>query len=266
METEQLSLKMIVTDLDGTLLRDDKTVSDRTWSALSRCRERGIKVVFATGRGLSATIVPFSPFDGYVVNNGAKAFAGDVPVYSRVIPIDAARNMLVSCDNAGIRIVAECDRHHYSNFDLPDDWPRLWKNRNTNFTELNIDADKIYALIDTSETVEFIKRCVPDMVYCSATRDGFVMVMHKEAIKSAAVASLANHWNINRSEIIAFGDDLNDIDLLEYSATGIAMGNAVCEVKMVADYVCDTNENDGLAKWLEDNLLNTTTSCGNCFT
>jgi hypothetical protein len=48
---------------------------------------------------------------------------------------------------------------------------------------------------------------------------------------------------------------LNDIDLLEYAGVGIAMGNALEKVKAVADHICDTNENDGLAKWIEENLL-----------
>jgi hydroxymethylpyrimidine pyrophosphatase-like HAD family hydrolase len=66
---------------------------------------------------------------------------------------------------------------------------------------------------------------------------------------------LAKIWNIEPSEIAAFGDDLNDIDLLRYAGYGVAMENALDEVKAVADYICDTNDNDGVAKWLEDNML-----------
>jgi len=57
------------------------------------------------------------------------------------------------------------------------------------------------------------------------------------------------------SEITAFGDDLNDIDMLEFSGISVAMVNALDNVKAVADYICDTNDNDGVAKWLEENLL-----------
>jgi hydroxymethylpyrimidine pyrophosphatase-like HAD family hydrolase len=53
---------------------------------------------------------------------------------------------------------------------------------------------------------------------------------------------------------VAFGDDLNDIDMLNHAGVSVAMGNALDEVKAVADYVCDTNDNDGLAKWLEENV------------
>jgi hydroxymethylpyrimidine pyrophosphatase-like HAD family hydrolase len=60
---------------------------------------------------------------------------------------------------------------------------------------------------------------------------------------------------IGQSEIIAFGDDVNDIDLLEFCEISVAMGNAVVEVKEMADYICDTNENDGVAQWIEKYVL-----------
>lgn len=63
-------IKMIVTDLDGTLLRGDKTVSDRNRLALSRCRELGIKVIFATGRSYQTKVVSKDWFDGCVYCNG----------------------------------------------------------------------------------------------------------------------------------------------------------------------------------------------------
>jgi hydroxymethylpyrimidine pyrophosphatase-like HAD family hydrolase len=85
-------------------------------------------------------------------------------------------------------------------------------------------------------------------------RDLFGQIMHRNATKSQAIATLAAHWDIKSEEIVAFGDDLNDIDMLQYAGIGIAMGNALDDVKAVSDYVCDTNENDGIAKWLEENI------------
>ena len=79
--------------------------------------------------------------------------------------------------------------------------------------------------------------------------------MHKDATKANAVAALSRYWNIAQSEIVAFGDDLNDIDLLTYAGVGVAVANALDEVKAVADDICDTNDNDGVAKWLEENVL-----------
>ncbi len=80
------------------------------------------------------------------------------------------------------------------------------------------------------------------------------MVMHKDATKSKAAAKLTRIWNISLSEVAAFGDDLNDIDLLNCAGVGIAMDNALAETKAVADYICGDCDNDGVAEWLEGNV------------
>jgi len=79
--------------------------------------------------------------------------------------------------------------------------------------------------------------------------------LHEEAGKSKAVAALADHWGISIKDVVAFGDDTNDIDMLRHCGIGVAMGNAIDEVKSAADDICDTNENDGIAKWLEKHVL-----------
>lgn len=67
--------------------------------------------------------------------------------------------------------------------------------------------------------------------------------------------AIANEFNIDKSEIVAFGDDMNDKEMLVSMGSGVAMGNAIEEVKVIADYICDTNDNDGVAKWLDENII-----------
>jgi len=251
-----MNIKMIVTDLDGTLLREDKTISERTLTAIGRCKAKGIKTVYATGRGsTSMTLIPPQLLDGRVCCNGATAHAGDVLVYSKLIEIDSVRDLLIACDKFGFRVAAEYGGMHYSNFNVAETFPLLRQFKEVDFSKHNMDVEKIYAIIDSPEVVKLIRQYLSNDLYLQESRDGFAFVMHKEALKSAATASLAEYWGIEQSEIAAFGDDLNDIDLLEYSGVGIAMGNALCEVKAAADRICDTNENDGIAVWLEENLL-----------
>ena len=110
-------------------------------------------------------------------------------------------------------------------------------------------------MAETLEDLRLIENNLPKNSYMFTSRDNITFVSHKEAVKSKATAALAEHWGIKASEIVAFGDDLIDIDILEWSGVGVAMGNALGEVKAVADYICDTNENDGVAKWIEENVL-----------
>ena len=77
----------------------------------------------------------------------------------------------------------------------------------------------------------------------------------KEATKEKAVSALSEKINIPLSKIAAFGDDFNDIGMLKLCGKGIAMENAIEQVKQVADEVCQSNENDGVARWIEKNIL-----------
>ena len=69
------------------------------------------------------------------------------------------------------------------------------------------------------------------------------------------MSSCSDLSSIAEPEIVAFGDDYNDVDMLAGSGIGVAMGNAVGKAKTVADYVCLSNAEDGIAKWLEANVL-----------
>jgi len=250
-----LKIKMLVFDLDDTLLRSDKTISEYTISVLKKCRDSGIKVIYATGRGCTLKIVPPELFDGYVRNGGAAAFADGVKIYERLISTEKTRNFLLACDNAGIKIAAQDENKHYSNFNVDEIWSWIKYYTIVDFNKLDIDAEKLYAMPETEQELEVIKNNLPDWLNLILARDKLAMFMHPEAIKSKAVNALAEHWNIKASEIMAFGDDLNDVDLLEYSGVGVAMGNALDEVKAVSDYICETNENDGAAKWIEEHVL-----------
>ena len=171
------------------------------------------------------------------------------------MPIANIRELLIACDKAGYKVAAERNGVHYANFSLPEEWSYLRKYENVNFSNFSLDAEKIYAIVDCSGTVELIKKYISDCLYLYVSLDGYAMVMHKEATKSLAVSALAEHWGIPKSDVVSFGDDTNDIDLLKYSGIGVAMGNALADVKAAANQICDTNENDGVAKWLEATLL-----------
>ena len=224
-----MKVKMIVTDLDGTLLREDKTVSERTIDALQCCREAGIRIAFATGRGEnSSKVVPAGIFDARILNNGALAIVGNDVVYNRFLVPEIIEPLLEVCVEFGLV---------------------------HGFSLHGSKIGKFWAFGCTPEISALIDARLDDDFYLTVTRDGLGMIMHKDATKSKAVAALAKQWGIASSEVIAFGDDLNDLDMLSYAGVSVAMGNALDEAKAVAGHICDTNDNDGIAKWLEENVL-----------
>lgn len=251
-----MNIKMIALDLDGTLLRDDKTVSQYTAEILERCRKRGIKIIYATVRGtVTDSIVLPDVFDGCVRLGGAVSYIGNKVVYSKPMPINDVRNFLILLHKNGLRVVAQDDGMHYANFDVSEVWPWLMNYKIVDFDDINFDVEKIYAITETPDAVSLVKENLPPNMHLFVSRDELAFVTHEDAVKSKAIAAIAQVWGIHQKEIIGFGDDKIDIDLLQYCGLGVAMGNALPEVKASADIVCDTNENDGVAKWLEENIL-----------
>ena len=247
-------VKIIVADLDDTLLPRDKTVSEYTKNVLRRCRNTGVKTVIATGRGHPEEVAPMDLFDGIIANNGANIFTGGIE--TRVcIPYAEARPLLLACDARGLRLTSQFGGMHYTNFDISPIWHHIKDFIIVDFASHAIDSEKICMEGVTQEDAAFIERQLTENMYLKVARDRLGMVMHRNATKSAAIAELARRWYITRQEIVAFGDDLNDIDLLTYAGTGVAVDNALAEVRAAADYVCGACADDGVAKWLEKNIL-----------
>ncbi len=74
-------------------------------------------------------------------------------------------------------------------------------------------------------------------------------------LKHGTIVLADHYYDIGIDSVVAFGDDINDQEMVKNSGIGVAVANAIDEVKAVADYICDSNDNDGVAKWLEKNVL-----------
>jgi hydroxymethylpyrimidine pyrophosphatase-like HAD family hydrolase len=86
------------------------------------------------------------------------------------------------------------------------------------------------------------------------TSDGTAIIVNKNANKEYALVKLAEWFNIPLTDVIAFGDDVNDLNMIKTAGTGVAMGNAAEQVKEIADYITGTNNNDGIALWINKYL------------
>jgi len=123
------------------------------------------------------------------------------------------------------------------------------------FSSHDLDSEALFAMVEGSEDTAFIESLLTEDLYLIADRYGSIMIMHKGGSKACAIAELARIWAIPRDEIAVFGDDINDLCMLYYAGTAIAMSNAVPQAKEIADYICLSNNEDGMARWLEERLL-----------
>ena len=249
-------IKMIITDLDDTLLRSDKTISDYTVDILRKCQTAGIKIAFATARSSQATEVFFDRFmpDVYVGYGGALVLAGDKIIRRFDISADIANQIIKKClENQhiiGIHAInesialsnnAEPDMCHYQYTDFSGE-------QNNHYLKISVTASDPSA-------VESIASHFPMCDMLRYTGEDLYRFANRDAVKWKAVKAIADYYGYDTDTFVIFGDDVNDLEMIQKCGTGIAVQNAINEVKTVAKYICDTNDNDGVAKWLEKNIL-----------
>lgn len=263
-------IKMLVIDLDETLLHTDKTISSFTKATLERASATGIKVVIASARPIRA-VKPFSEqirCDAAICHNGAAMVMDNKNMgYSFCVPIKEATQLLITMQMKypDKRLSIEIDDKIYANFDVTIFWGKTDKDREmlrassvqTDFSDLpSIDADKVIIDLDSEEEYQDILTQLPPHLYGQLSDGGkLCLVMNRNASKFNAIKRLAAFWGISIAEIAAFGDEFNDIEMLTHCGIGIAMKNAIPEVIQAAKTVTETNNDDGVAKYIESNIL-----------
>lgn len=254
-----MSIKMIVTDLDSTLLRTDKSISDYTIKIFAECKKRGIKIIFATARAMRS-VKPYLEeikCDGVICHNGTMVHFDGKEIYKTGINYVSTKNVLLNIlrDNPNARLAVAIDDIFYANFDVSTIWNDTTA-LNSDFTDLpNKNADKLFVGASSLEDIKNIEKYLPDDLYIQLSENTLGIIIHKEATKLNGILHILKKCDIDISEIIAFGDDYNDIEMIKNCGIGVAMANAVDEVKAVSDFVCDTNDNDGVAKYISELLL-----------
>ncbi|MCL2404974.1 MAG: HAD family hydrolase [Defluviitaleaceae bacterium] len=252
-------IKMVVTDLDSTLLRGDKTISAYTVDILRRLRDMGVKLVFATARPRRTVVQFLGDFatDALIVHNGAVVYVGDKVHSHHGIASDVKSQILqtISLDYPAVTLSVEIEDLNYSNFDMKLVWA-YDDGVMCDFADLpNKPADKITIGVSCHEDIAKFSSYLPDDLYIQMCDGRLGLVMHKNATKWAAIQDVAAYFGIATTQAVAFGDDYNDITMLKGCGVGVAVANALDEVKAAANYICASNEDDGVAKWLDSNLL-----------
>lgn len=254
-----MSIKMIVTDLDGTLLKTDKSLSDYTIKVFNDCRKRGIKIVFATARTMRGVQRYLEKIncDGVAYHNGTIVHYDGSEIYKTGIDYVTARDILLNIlrDNPTARLAITIDDRLYANFDVTTIWnvPPAVK---SDFTDLpHKTVDKLFVVASSLEYIKTMEKYLSDDVYIELSEHRVGFIFHKDATKLNGIAHILKKCDIDISEIIAFGDDYNDIEMIKNCGIGVAMGNGIAEVKAVSDFICDINDNDGVAKYISENIL-----------
>ncbi len=246
-------IKAIIVDLDRTLLRTDKSLSPYTISVLKECKARGIKVMAATARP-ERSITEYDKaidFDAVTVMNGAKVMVGD-KVITYGIPEELAEEMLAKvCERKGLLFSVETGEILYAR----DHIPEFEYTRHTEFPKLPTGETAYKILVSGDGAAEFVKEHLSEGLHCTVANGYLVQVMSKDAKKKNGVEVMLNAFGFSAEEAVYFGDDYDDMESMQFCGTGVAVNNAIPEVKAIADEIAGSNDEDGVARWMETRIL-----------
>ena len=247
------NVKAIITDLDRTLLRTDKSLSEYTVEVLMECKARGIKVLAATARP-ERSITDYDAaigFDAVTVMNGAKVVIGE-RVMTYGIPDALAEEMLGKvCDCKNLLFSVETGEILYARDHIPEFEYTL----HTEFPKLPAGETAYKILVSGEGAAEFVKDNLLDGLHCTVANGYLVQIMSQDAKKKEGVRVMLDAFGISPEEAVYFGDDHDDAESMQLCGLGVAVDNAIPEVKAVADAIAESNDADGVAKWIEAHLL-----------
>lgn len=250
---------MLVFDLDRTLLNNNALLSKYTIDVINKCSINGLKIILATARPIRNInyILNNINCNGFICHNGAIVYVENKEIYRATINEDNAFYLLKNLINIipKLNISVECNDIIYSNFNISN----IWENTNAIIDNLsNFRKGEIEKIIIQASNLDEIKQIKPFLksdLYVEISEGKIAMILNKNATKYKGIKQIIKYFNININNVIAFGDDVNDYEIIKNCGLGIAVDNAKQNIKAIANFICESNENEGVAKWLDKNIL-----------
>ena len=257
--------KLIAADMDGTLLNDDCEINPAVYKAVDKARAAGLLFTVSTGRPIQGITKYLDILDGdvpVISCNGAilvRAVSGET-LFRAEMGRSEAMEIIERGRREGAVVAAWSGGKLYSTEvgSAYSDFYKTLSNMDTlSVSELpDADVTKLVWILPSEKVLELQKSYIPPKgVQSRCSGDMFLEFFSVDAGKDKALAILAESLGVTLEETVAIGDNYNDMDMLKAAGLGVAMGNAPDEVKKAADLVTDTNENDGVAKVIDNILL-----------
>ncbi|PSW20731.1 Cof-type HAD-IIB family hydrolase [Photobacterium sanctipauli] len=266
--------KLVALDMDGTLLNSQKAISPRTKQAIQAAREQGVHVVLASGRPLEGmekylTELGMTSDNDFVLSYNASLIqrvASKTVIRKQIMKGSDAKN-IASLANDFVTFV-----HAFSperGLITPEDNTYTQHESTINgvettvvdFVELGNDEEIIKTMMVAepsilSAAIEQLPAALYEQYTVVQSAPFFLEFMNKHSNKGTGVAMLAEHLGISADEVICMGDAGNDHHMIKYAGLGVAMGNATEDTKALANHITDSNDEDGVAKVIEQFILN----------
>ncbi|MEF2919668.1 MAG: Cof-type HAD-IIB family hydrolase [Acutalibacteraceae bacterium] len=252
-----MKYKIIATDLDGTLLNDNREISRENILSINNAIKQGIIVVPCTGRAvqgitkyeeLKSLKMPAVAYNGGMVINLENM---DIIYHCPLENFDA-KFIIDKGIQLDTNICVWIDNKLYCNkinkYTL--DYSKISGVQPIKFRSYKDIQSKVITKVlwyDTEDKISCylneMSKIVSKNVSCCTSKPWFLEFFNSATSKALALEKVAEIYNVSNNEIIAIGDELNDISMIEYAGLGIAMNNARSELKLIADYVTENDNN-----------------------
>lgn len=258
--------KIIFVDVDGTLCNDQGLVPESAAQAIVSARKNGHLVYLCTGRS-KAEIYDFIyniGFDGVIGAGGGYIQVGDDMLVHKKVKSEDVKHMVDYFSENEIEFYLESNGGLYASpglvNQLKDIMKQIGEPESNHFIESMITGEDLYrddinkaCFLDNGKLVfsDIVEEFSGEFSVYQATVHVFGPNSGELGVpdvhKANAIEELLEHLGLDQADTIAIGDGLNDVEMLDYCATGIAMGNAKDGLKAIADYITTTHDEDGIA-------------------
>lgn len=281
-------IKLVMSDVDGTLLNSENEISELTKDAVQRLVKSGVEFGLATGRnydsaasiveklGLDPFEVPIVSLNGFWVDHGSK----DYIFRDETIDYETSKLLGAIGEKYFMGVLYFFEHKVYSHMDdlSLEDYEISKGESELRFFKDDHDLERVDSIEDikhvfdqghkvlkivfvqdedyTELVKERISKQFPEEYDLLMVAGGWAEIMPKSINKGEAILEYAKFRNLDPSEILCFGDSENDLTMIKYLGTGVAMKNARNSLKILANDITDSNDDHGVARYLEKHILN----------
>ena len=262
-------IRLVIADVDGTLVTQDKVVTERAVEAVKRLREAGIAFTITSGRpplGMKMLIEPLGLTEPIAAFNGGVVVHPDLSVMTQsFVPADMAAKVIESIARHGLDVWVYTDRDwlihdaaapHVSR----EQWTVKFPPKVV--SDFSAHLDRVAKIVGVSDDYTAVATAESDLQHecgnrASAARSQpyYLDVTHPDANKGHVVTTLSEALSIPAEQIATIGDMPNDVLMFKKSGVSIAMGNASPEVQAQAQFVTTSNQQEGFADAMERFIL-----------
>ena len=267
-----MAIKLVCSDIDGTLLDKNRALSTRTIETIKKMGHQ-IPFILISSRmpqamthlqaSLDRLHEPIIAYNGGLILNNHNGTLE--PIFSLGVDLNNVKAILDQTINTQIHV----SLYHNTEWYVPA--MDYWADREANNTKVSPTVSNLRTVLEKWKTAEktahkvmcmgpaeeieilyqWLLSDLGDIVHAYRSKDTYIEIANKGICKGTAMKKLLSEvYDFEMSSVAAFGDNYNDIELLKMSGKGVAVANAIPEVQAIADHITDSNIDDGVAKYL----------------